>query len=240
VFLLGLVSCGEENKSKAFIKAPINMESENCNSRRNKSTESDNHILGKYDAATLDKCGYYAIEKFEEHYGNAQGGSMGDAYFDGNYKKFDELIKKRVKDLTPNVWNSLSKKDKMQLWSFMYNSDSGNVDKYRWLAILDLTANENINDFDEPYTMNIIGNKGSKEWNNAVQRVNSYSGWDSNKLKKMIDGQYKTYNPTIYSNTWCYRPNTLEEMYNECCNNALLKNSDSINNTVKDFISKLI
>jgi len=202
---------------------------------RDKSTESDDNILGKYGANTLDKCGYYAIEKFEEHYGNAQGGSMGDTYFDGNYKKFDQLIKKRVNDLTPNVWNSLSSKDKMQLWSFMYNSDSGNVDKYRWLAVLDLTANENISDFDESYTMNIIGNKGSKQWNNAVQRVNSHSGWDSNKLKKMIDGQYKTYNPTKYANTWSYRPTTLEEMYNECSGSTVNNENEVEDNLIITF-----
>tara|TARA_B100000963_G_scaffold56536_1_gene44578 strand:+ start:1073 stop:1990 length:918 start_codon:yes stop_codon:yes gene_type:complete len=197
---------------------------------RDKSTESDDNILGKYDANTLDNCGYYAIEKFEEHYGNEQGGGMGDTYFEGNYKKFDELIKKRVNDLTPNVWNSLSSKDKMQLWSFMYNSDSRNVDKYRWLAVLDLTANENIIEFDESYTMNIINKKGSTQWNNAVQRVNSHSGWDSNKLKKMIDGQYETYNPDRYANTWSYRPTTLEEMYNECI-------GSTVNNEVEDNLT---
>ena len=197
---------------------------------RDKSTESDDNILGKYDANTLDNCGYYAIEKFEEHYGNEQGGGMGDTYFEGNYKKFDGLIKKRVNDLTPNVWNSLSSKDKMQLWSFMYNSDSRNVDKYRWLAVLDLTANENIIEFDESYTMNIINKKGSTQWNNAVQRVNSHSGWDSNKLKKMIDGQYETYDPDKYANTWSYRPTTLEEMYNECI-------GSTVNNEVEDNLT---
>ena len=198
---------------------------------RDKSTESDDNILGKYDADTLDDCGYYAIEKFEEHYGNSYGKSMGDKYFDGNYKYFDNLIKNRVNDLTPNLWNSLSNKDKMQLWSFMYNSDSDNVDKYRWLAVLDLTANENITEFDEPYTMNIIGNKGSTQWKNAVQRVNSHNGWDSNKLKKMIDGQYKTYNPTKYANTWSYRPTTLEEMYNEC-NGSIINNKNKIGDEI--------
>ena len=201
---------------------------------RDKSTESDVNILGKYGANTLDNCGYYAIEKFEEHYGNAQGGSMGDTYFDGNYINFDKVIQKRVNDLTPNVWNSLTNKDKMQLWSFMYNSDSGNVDKYRWLSVLDLTANENISEFDESYTMNIIGNKGSKQWNNAVQRVNSHSGWDSNKLKKMIDGQYKTYDPTKYANTWSYRPSTLEEMYNECSGSTV---NDENENEVEDNLT---
>jgi hypothetical protein len=207
---------------------------------RDKSTESDDNILGNYSTTTLDQCAYYAIEKFEEHYGNPNGESMGDNYFEGNYEKFDKIINSRVSKLTPNVWGSLSNKDKMQLWSFMYNSDSDTNDKYRWLAVLDLTANSNMSEFDEGYTMNIIGNFESTEWNDAVTRVNDNSNWDSSKLRKMIDGQYKTYDPTKYTNTWSYRPDTLDEMYDECTgttNNSESEETPSIydDGDIEDF-----
>ena len=227
VFLFGLISYSCEDNKPHYSNTYLSNSNDSLRNKptendehigRNKSTESDEHIMPSYKAITLDKCGYYAIEKFEEHYGNPEGKSMGENYFDGNYKKFDTLIFNRVNDLAPNVWDNLSGKDKMQLWSFMYNSDSGDKDKYRWLAILDLVANKKMSEFDESYTMKIIGKKGSKDWEKAKHRVNSNTDWNSDKLKKMIDGQYKTYNHITYKKTWSYRPRTLEEMYNECSN----------------------
>ena len=41
--------------------------------------ETTKHLIGKgnYVKSSLDQCGYYAIERFEENYGNAGGNSMG-------------------------------------------------------------------------------------------------------------------------------------------------------------------
>ena len=90
--------------------------------------------VGTYGSGMVD-CAYEAIERFEENYGTAAGTSMGNTYFEGNWKRFDKIILSRINDLVPNAWQSMSEKFKMQLWSFMYNSDSGSTDKFRWLAV---------------------------------------------------------------------------------------------------------
>ena len=51
----------------------------------------------------------------------------------------------------------------------------------------------------------------------------------------MIDGQYKTYNPTKYANTWSYRPTTLEEMYNECSGSTVNKENEVEDNLTITF-----
>lgn len=174
--------------------------------------------IGNY-TGELDKCGFYAVERFEENYGTATGESMGDDYFEGTYSVKDKLISERLNKYIPKAWSSMTKKTKMQIWSFMFNSDSesGN-DHFRWLAVLYLTANNSISEFDEQLTMEIINNKDSQKWNEAIKLVNSTTNWDYTKLLKMIDGQYKTYNPVKYLKTWSYRPKYLDLMYDDCTN----------------------
>lgn len=191
--------------------------------------------IGTY-SGLLDKCGFYAIERFEENYGNAQGGSMGDDYFetDGEYKSFDAIISRRVQNYIPTGWNSMNPKFKMQIWSFMYNSDSNpQFDRFRWLAILYLTARKDITEFNEAETKKIIDAKGSDDWFKAINLVNSTNSWSYSKLLKMIDGQYRTYNPNKYASTWSYRPETLDRMYTECINgiDPPLKQSDNFLDT---------
>ena len=124
--------------------------------------------IGNYQGS-LDKCGFYAIERFEENYGNSLGGSMGDYYFENKYQQYDNTINDRLKYI-PNAWSNMSPKMKMQLWNFMFNSDSDTTDKFRWLAILYLTANPKIKKFDEPITMKIIDKKALQ---NGMMRLNS-------------------------------------------------------------------
>lgn len=173
--------------------------------------------MGTY-SGSLDKCGFYATERFEENYGSPQGLSMGDNYFEGEIKNYDKIINSRLTKHIPNAWSSMNPKTKMQLWNFMFNSDSSNADKFRWLAVLYLTARKDINDFDESLTMKIINNEGSAEWSDAINLVNNTSSWDYSKFLKILDGQYRTYNPDTYKNTWQYRPKALDEMYNDCIN----------------------
>ena len=172
--------------------------------------------IGTYGSDMVD-CAYDAIERFEENYGTAAGTSMGNTYFEGNWKRFDKIILTRINDLVPRAWQSMSEKFKMQLWSFMYNSDSGGGDKFRWLAVLYLTANPEITSFDKKITSNIINKKDPVKWKEAVTLVSKTSSWNYNKFIKMLDGQYSTYgNEGAYKNTWSIRPTALTDMYDEC------------------------
>jgi hypothetical protein len=175
-----------------------------------------NKCIGNYQGS-LDKCGFYAIERFEENYGTSSGGSMGDDYFENNYQQYDKIINDRLSEYIPNAWSNMSPKMKMQLWNFMFNSDSGTTDKFRWLAILYLTANTKIKEFDEPTTMKIIGSKGSSEWNDAVELVNQTTNWNYYKFLDMVKGQYGTYsNISALQSTWSYRADALHDMYDDC------------------------
>ena len=104
--------------------------------------ETTKHLMGKgnYKKSSLDQCGYYAIERFEENYGDKSGNSMGAPYFEGNYERFDDTIIKRINSTLPLLWGTLGPKEKMQLWSFMYNSDSAANDQNRWLSVIYQTA----------------------------------------------------------------------------------------------------
>lgn len=175
--------------------------------------------IGKYGGLMGDDCAYEAVERFEENYGTAAGTSMGINYFEGNWKRFDSLIVKRITNLIGSSWNSMGSKFKMQLWSFMYNSDSGSSDNYRWLAILYATANPDMDSYDTSITGKIIGKKDIKLWDEAVEVVTNFTDWDANydKFLKMIDGQYRTYsNKGAYTSSWGKRPQVLSDMYDEC------------------------
>ena len=175
--------------------------------------------VGSYGGLMNDDCAYEAIERFEENYGTANGTSMGDNYFESNWKNFDSKIVNRIVGLIGDAWDYMGPKFRMQLWSFMYNSDSGGTDLYRWLAILYITASDEITTFDKSITSKIINKKDIKTWENAVKTVSEYSGWNSkyDKFLEMIDGQYKTYsNDNAYNNSWGKRPKVMEDMYDEC------------------------
>ena len=194
-----------------------------------------NKCIGNYQGS-LNNCGFYAIERFEENYGNSSGGSMGDDYFEDNYQEYDGIINDRLNEYIPNVWNGMGMRTKMQLWNFMFNSDSRPTDRFRWLAILYLTANPKLTSFDEALTMKIIDNKDSKEWNEAINLVNNTTNWDYNKLIKMIEGQYGTYgNKSALQSTWSYRAKALDEMYEDCVNGIEPKS-----NQTKDITQKVI
>jgi hypothetical protein len=143
---------------------------------------------------------------------------MGDYYFEGTYKAFNSRINSRInKVIGSSAWNSMSEKFKMQLWSFMFNSDSGVVDKYRWLAVLYLVANPNIKGFDKSITSRIINKKDINEWDKARKLVSNTSNWDLDKFLTMLDGQYSTYgNEGAYEKSWSFRPKYLNTMYDEC------------------------
>ena len=165
----------------------------------------------------MGDCAYEAIERFEENYGTAAGTSMGNNYFEGNWKRFDNIILGRINGLIPNAWQAMSDKFKMQLWSFMYNSDSGSTDKFRWLAVLYLTANPEITSFDKKETVGIINKTNPKKWQEAVDMVSETTSWDYDKFISMLDGQYQTYgNEGAYKNSWSIRPTALTDMYDEC------------------------
>ena len=172
--------------------------------------------IGTY-GGNMSDCAYEAIERFEENYGTAAGTSMGNTYFEGNWKRFDKIIIGRIEGLVPSAWSAMSDKFKMQLWSFMYNSDSGGTDKFRWLAVLYLTANPDITTFDKSITSKIINKKDPVFFKEAVKLVSETSSWDYEKFIKMLDGQYKTYgNEGAYNNSWSIRPTALTDMYNDC------------------------
>ena len=188
--------------------------------------ETTKHLIGKgnYVKSSLDQCGYYAIERFEENYGNAGGNSMGAQYFEqgvGEYGKFDGIIVNRIKNTLPGLWEELGPKEKMQLWSFMYNSDSGDKDQYRWLSVIYQTALGNV-DYDNTLAEQIIKNnytegrrtvtdKNSPDYGkkkvdptkvtydkkvkdkalNYLKDTTITKSYPMNTLIKMIDGQYK-------------------------------------------------
>ncbi len=175
-----------------------------------------NKCIGNYQGS-LDKCGFYAIERFEENYGTPSGGGMGDNYFENTYQKYDKIINDRLRKYIPNAWSNMSPEMKMQLWNFMFNSDSSSTDKFRWLAILYLTANPKIKEFDEPTTMKIIESEGSSEWNDAVKLVNKTTNWNYSKFLDMVKGQYGTYSDkSALQSTWSYRADALHDMYDDC------------------------
>jgi len=175
--------------------------------------------IGTYNGLMDDDCAYEAIERFEENYGTADGTSMGNNYFEGNWKRFDTLIVNRITKLIGSSWGIMDSEFKMQLWSFMYNSDSSATDNYRWLAILYATANPDMNTYDTKITSKIIGKKDVELWKKAVDVVSNFTDWNSNydKFLQMIDGQYQTYsNKGAYVNSWGKRPKVLSDMYDEC------------------------
>jgi len=174
--------------------------------------------MKSYSNAQMDHCAYQAIERFEENYGTSQGTSMGDDYFENTYSTFNTKIMSRIKNVIgESAWQSMSEKFKMQLWSFMYNSDSGGTDKYRWLAVLYLTANDKITEFNKEITSKIINKINLEEWERAKELVSNTTSWDLNKFIIMLDGQYATYgNEGAYNNSWSIRPNYLNQMYDEC------------------------
>ena len=184
----------------------------------NPNQKSCKHCMKSYPNPIMSQCAYQAIERFEENYGRANGTSMGDYYFEGTYKAFNSRINSRInKVIGSSAWNSMSEKFKMQLWSFMFNSDSGVVDKYRWLAVLYLVANPNIKGFDKSITSRIINKKDINEWDKARKLVSNTSNWDLDKFLTMLDGQYSTYgNEGAYEKSWSFRPKYLNTMYDEC------------------------
>jgi hypothetical protein len=175
--------------------------------------------IGSYGGLMGDDCAYEAVERFEENYGTAAGTSMGINYFEGNWKRFDNLIVNRIIDTIGGAWDAMDSKFRMQLWSFMYNSDSSSKDNYRWLAVLYVTANPEVTEFDSSITSKIIGKRDPKMWDKAVKVVSEFSNWNSNydKFLRMIDGQYKTYsNKGAYAKSWAKRPQVMSDMYDEC------------------------
>jgi hypothetical protein len=174
--------------------------------------------MKSYSNGRMDDCAYQAIERFEENYGTAQGTSMGINYFESTYSKFNSIIMARIDNVIgSSAWDSMPEKFKMQLWSFMFNSDSGGTDKYRWLAVLYLTANEEITEFSKSITSKIINKTNLEEWKKAKELVSNTTSWDLDKFVKMLDGQYSTYGNTgAYKNSWSIRPDYLNQMYDEC------------------------
>lgn len=171
----------------------------------------------------LDHCGFQAIERFEENYGSGDYGRPEPPnYFERNHKTFDNRIVNRIKNTIGSAaWDSMPPKFKMQLWSFMYNADSGKSDSRKWLSVLYLTADDQISEFDSKLSKNIRRDTNSKEFKNALNLIKSTKDWGSryNKLVKMLDGHYKTlesWRPLAYKNTWSFRPKALDDMYNEC------------------------
>ena len=174
-------------------------------------------------SGNLDRCGFRAIERFEENYGHGDLGLPEPPnYFERNHKTFDKRIVDRItKTIGSQAWSSMTPKFKMQLWSFMYNSDSGSTDGYKWLAVLYLTANQKITSYDSSIVKQIRGHKGSKLWNEAVNLVSATTNWGSlyDKFVEMLNGQYKTlesWRPRAYKNTWSFRPTAINDMYDEC------------------------
>jgi len=166
-----------------------------------------------------DDCAYRAIERFEENYGTASGGSMGDTYFEGNWKTFDGLIVERITGLIGGAWGKMPPKFRMQLWSFMYNSDSSAQDKYRWLAVLYMTAHPKVTEYSARIAKEIINKHNPRYWAHAIKTVSEYSGWSGKlgKFMRMLDAQYQTYgNKGAYRNSWSKRPAVLNAMYDEC------------------------
>lgn len=175
--------------------------------------------IQKYSGLMGDDCAYQAIERFEETYGTASGGSMGDNYFEGNWRTFDQLIVGRINKLIGNAWTSMNSKFRMQLWSFMYNSDSSSNDKYRWLAVLYMTAHPKVTEYNARIAREIIDKRNPRYWAHAVKTVSNYSGWNEKlgKFIRMLDAQYQTYgNKGAYQNSWGKRPRVLNAMYDEC------------------------
>ena len=180
--------------------------------------KSCKRCMKSYPNGRMEHCAYQAIERFEETYGTEKGQSMGDGYFESKYASFNSKIMARIdKVIGSSTWDSMSEKFKMQLWSFMFNSDSGDTDRYRWLAVLYLTANQEITEFNKSVTSKIIDKTNLEEWKKAKELVSNTTSWDLDKFVKMLDGQYSTYRNTgAYKNSWSIRPDYLNQMYDEC------------------------
>jgi hypothetical protein len=196
--------------------------------------------MKSYSKARMEHCAYQAIERFEETYGTEKGESMGSNYFESKYDVFNLRIMERIDNVIgSSAWNSMTEKFKMQLWSFMFNSDSASNDRYRWLAALYLTANKDITEFSELISSKIIDKTNLKEWDKAKELVSKTSSWDYNKFIKMLDGQYGTYgNEGAYKNTWSIRPTRLTDMYNEC-KGGNTPEEKNINSVVGDQSNKV-
>ena len=223
--MMGLIKESENEDFDDLEDSLINKKNITPNEKLKVRTDYDSpykpckKCIGTYNGLMGDDCAYEAIERFEENYGTADGTSMGNNYFEGNWKRYDQLIVNRITKLIGSSWDMMDNKFRMQLWSFMYNSDSSATDNYRWLAILYATANPDMTSYDTKITSKIIGKKDIKLWNEAVNVVSNFTGWNSkyNKFLEMIDGQYQTYsNKGAYDNSWGKRPEVMSDMYDEC------------------------
>ena len=197
----------------------------------------------------LDDAGYDAINKYEDNDGcvtliaNRTGNDVADykkagcsGYNPGNDSK-EAIIKGRIaSNIGLDIWAKIPPKFRMQIYSFMYNSDSNadndGGDKLRWVSgLAQALKNENAQ-----YRTSIRTNKVLRD--EAIKYIKGLSTSDFEKSYdtyfKVLDEMYQSistseydsrikkndvkwanYYKAAYPLTWKARPSTIETYYNE-------------------------
>lgn len=189
-----------------------------------------NKLMQSYDGTLLNFCGYRAIEKFEETFGNASGQSMGDDYFEGKLEDWEKYIRANIEDsIGLDVFDKFPEKLKMQIWSFMFNTPDAENKQYRWLAGLAQAVNAKKltnSNIAAKYRLAVM-NPNSPEHQQAITDIRNYKDkWENilNTYLTVLDTQYKSIalnnnKGGSYRNSWSIRPSYLNNFYDECSNN---------------------
>ena len=189
----------------------------------------------------LSDRGYEAILSFENTMGTPKKDDSTGEYVGSKsmkYNKGDERSKETIisdhidKTIGLNRWFKIPDLFRTQIYSFMFNSDSDNVDGFKWLSGLAQSIDETINrgtifgkDINDPNVQNAINliNKtiDSGNINNYYKNYlyvldkqylsTSQSNFIINKNGKKI---LNPFHVASYKYSWSVRPQEIERYYN--------------------------
>lgn len=177
-------------------------------------------VLNEQSSSTLIPAeGYDIIKNIEKNfsYTNKKGDIIGVDYA-GNDK--EENIKKAIEEtIGLSYWNKISDPLKIQIYSFMFQSDSGPNSKLRWIAGLAQAIDNSIDrssivgkPLDSPKVINAINTiKNSIDNNTINQSYNNYI----NVLKSQYNNLSGTPNDEANKlKIWGPRPEAIDKLIN--------------------------
>ena len=187
---------------------------------------SDNKSVDKTNETgpLIDKKAYDAIHDFETTKGiiKKENGKYVAAGFskDYNVHQKDDIIKDHIKNsIGLKTWNKIPMKFRMQIFSYMFNSDSDDKDKFRWLAGLAQSLDSSkFSDRKE-----IMNNESTRQkainYIQTLEKKDFEDAYDS--YLKVLKQQYSTistkngdeYDQAAKKLSWLVRPTELDASY---------------------------
>lgn len=217
-FLIGLKT-DDVNYSSGI---PKSVSTDNTKPKINQPIQQK--IGGGTGGKLIDDKAYKAIYDFETTKGRIDVKTLEPVGFSKSYDvhQRDGIIKDHIsKTIGLDVWFKIPPKFRMQIFSYMFNSDADAKDKYRWLAGLAQALDSK----QFPDRGAIMNNEDER--NKAIEYIKGLSEGDfeshyENYLK-VLKSQYgslstqngKAYDDAAKEKSWFVRPSALDASYSQ-------------------------